>query len=256
MYLCATLKEDTMGNTTDLALLRKRSMASIISDAYRLYMDNFKKLFRASWPLAIIYAAVFALTTNLFIRDVLTAVTTISDWSMVDWSAFLSHCWMAIGSMLLFVIAALLLASTAFWACRCHKQTGAIERSLHWWGVWPSLWYPKTLGKSIKWFFKPGFRYWGMFFATWLITMFITTAITLFCELPAVIIGIANVKAYTGAAMGDPLGMPDYLPLMTFIAFFVAGFVQAYVHLSSIFPFYYAFGMAKTIETERNKMKI
>ena len=56
--------------------------------------------------------------------------------------------------------------------------------------------------------------------------------------------------------MGDPLGMPDYLPLMTFIAFFVAGFVQAYVHLASIFPFYYAFGMAKTIETERNKMKI
>ena len=85
-----------MGNTTDLTLLRKRSMASIISDAYRLYMDNFKKLFRASWPLAIIYAAVFALTTNLFIRDVLTAVTTISDWSMVDWSAFLSHCWMAV----------------------------------------------------------------------------------------------------------------------------------------------------------------
>ena len=67
---------------------------------------------------------------------------------------------------------------------------------------------------------------------------------------------IANIKAYTGAAMGDPLGMPDYLPRMTFAAFFIAGFVQAYVHLASIFPLYYAFGSANTIELERNKMKI
>ena len=245
-----------MGNMIDLTLLKKRSIASIIGDAYRLYMDNFKRIFRASWPSAIIYAAAFALTTNLFIRDILTAMTMITDWSTVDWGALLSNCWMAIGSIVLFVIAALLLASSAFWACRSHKQTGAIERPAHWWGIWPSLWYPKTLWKSFRWFLKPGFRHWGLFFATLIITLIITTAFTLFCELPAVIIAIANVKAYTGAAMGDPLGMPDYLPRLSFIAFFVAGFVQAYVHLASIFPLYYAFGTANTIEQDRNKMKI
>ena len=249
-------KEETMGNNIDLTFLKKRSIAAIISDAYRLYMDNFKKIFRSSWPLAIIYAATFALATNLLIRDVLTSIVTINNWSSVDWSLLLSHWWMAIGSFVLFVIAALLLASSAFWACRCHKQTGAIDRPASWWGVWPSLWYPKTLWKSFRWLLKPGLRHFGLFFATLFITLLITTAITLFCELPAVIIAIANIKAYTGAAMGDPLGMPDYLPRMTFIAFFMAGFVQAYVHLASIFPLYYAFGSAKTIEQERNKMKI
>lgn len=249
-------KEDTMGNNIDMILLKKRSIAGIIADAYRLYMDNFKKVFRSSWPLAIIYAVTFALATNLLICDVLTSIITINNWSTVDRNALLSHWWMAIASILLFFIAALLLASSAFWACRCHKQNGTIERSAHWWGVWPGLWYPKTLVKSCKWLLKLGFRHIGLFFATLLITLIITTVITLFCELPAVIIAIANIKAYTGAALGDPLGMPDYLPRMTFIAFFLAGFVQAYVHLASIFPLYYAFGSAQTIETERNKMKI
>lgn len=245
-----------MGNNNDLTFQRKRSIASIIGDAFRLYMDNFKKVFRTSWPLAIIYAAVFALTTNLLIRDILPVITTIDDWSMVDWGAVLDKCWLAICSIVLFVIAALLLASSAFWACRTHRQTGSISRPAHWWGVWPGLWYPKVLCKSFRWLIKPGFRYMGLFFATLLITLIITTFITLFCELPAVIIAIANIKAYTGAAMGDPLGMPDYLPRMTFAAFFIAGFVQAYVHLASIFPLYYAFGSANTIELERNKMKI
>ena len=248
--------KETMGNINDLSLLRKRSIASIIGDGYRLYMDHFTTIFRASWPLAAIYAAAFALVTDLLIRHVLTSLTMITDWSVVDWGSLLSDWWMAIGSVVLFAASALLLASSVFWVCRSHKQQGVIECPRHWWGIWPGLWYPRTLFKSCRWLLRSGMRHLGLFFATLFITLIITTAITLFCELPAVIIAIANIKAYTGSAMGDPLGMPSYLPRMTFVAFFLAGFVQAYIHLASILPLYYAFGTAYTIETERNKMKI
>ena len=67
---------------------------------------------------------------------------------------------------------------------------------------------------------------------------------------------IANIKAYTGAAMGDPLGMPDYLPTLTFIAFTIAGFVQAYVHLVTLFPFYYAYGSIETLIKEKKAINI
>ena len=112
------------------------------------------------------------------------------------------------------------------------------------------------LWKSIRWFFTTGLRYIGTLFVTLLITTIITALITLFCELPAFIIGTANIQAYMGAAMGDPLGMPDYRPTLTFIAFTIAGFVQAYVHLVTLFPFYYAYGSIETLIKEKKAINI
>jgi hypothetical protein len=40
------------------------------------------------------------------------------------------------------------------------------------------------------------------------------------------------------------------MALMAFLAFFIAGFVQAYVHLYSIFPLYYAYGSIEQQEQE------
>ena len=96
----------------------------------------------------------------------------------------------------------------------------------------------------------------GILFATLLITMIITMLLTLFCEFPAFIIGTANIKAYMGAAMGDPLGMPEYQPTLTFIAFAIAGFVQAYVHLATLFPLYYAYGSIETLVKEKKAINI
>ena len=245
-----------MNKQEDLRLQKTRSIAAITQHAYQLYMGNFKRLFRASWPMAVIYALTFALATNLVIRDILPVFITLPEWGDINWGALLQHCWQAIAAILLFMAAQLLFASTAFWACRSHKQTAEIARTPHWWGAWPGLWYPKMLWKALVWLLKTGWRHLGTLFATALITMFITVALTFFCELPAFIIGFANIRAYTGAAMGDPLGMPDYLPTMTFVAFVIAGFVQAYVHLVTVFPFYYAYGSIDTLEQERKRMKI
>jgi len=245
-----------MKTKEDLVFQKTRSIAAIVNDAYQLYTENFKRLFRASWPIAIIYALTFALATFLLIHDVLPITVVVSHVTSVNWTAVLTACWQATAAIFLFILAALLLASTAFWACRTHKATGDIKRPAHWWGQWPGLWYIKMLWKSFIFFFHPGFRHFGVLFTTAFITMLFTVVLTLFCELPAIIIGIANIKAYTGEAAGDPLGMPDYLGTLTFIAFTIAGFIQAYVHLITVFPFYYAYGSIDTLEKEKKSIKL
>ena len=245
-----------MKTKEDLTFHKTRSITAIVHAAYQLYTDNFKRLFRASWIIAIIYALAFSMATYLLIRDVLPIIITLPYIPSVDWIKVLESCWLAIVAFFLFVLAALLLASTAFGACRIHKATGYIERPVHWWGKWPGIWYIKTLYKSFIYLFNPGLRYFGSLFTTALITMLFTLVLTFFCELPAIIIGIANIKAYAGLAYGDPLGMPDYLGKLTIGAFFIAGFIQAYVHLASIFPFYYAYGNIETQEKERKQIKI
>jgi len=254
----AAILEKVMEKNEDLRLQKTRSTRAIISDGYRLYTKNFKRLFRASWPMAVIYALMFALMTSRVIYDVLPLVTILATEGTLSsqWMDIPVACPLCMLSILLFAVSALLLASCGFWAFRSHKVTSDIPRAMHWWGVWPGKWYPGMLWKGIRWFLTVGLRHLGILFATLLITMIITMLLTLFCEFPAFIIGTANIKAYMGAAMGDPLGMPDYLPTLTFIAFAIAGFVQAYAHLATLFPLYYAYGSIETLVKEKKAINI
>ena len=245
-----------MKTKEDLVFQKARSIAAIVNDAYQLYTENFKMLFRASWSIAMIYALTFALATYLLIRDIIPIAITLPHISAIDWPKVILACLPAVAAMVVFVLAALLLASTAFWACRMHKNTGEMKRPEHWWGKWPGLWYIKILGKSVAYLFSHGFRHFGILFSTDFITMLFTLVLTFFCELPAIIIGIANIMAYSGTAAGDPLGMPDYLGKLTFAVFIIAGFIQAYVHLATIFPFYYFYGSIYTLEKEKESIKI
>lgn len=235
---------------------KTRSIASIFFDAYQLYTENFKQLFRASWPIAIIYALAFALATFLFISDLLPLAVSLPALTAANIGDIIVASILTLAAQLLFILAALLLASTAFWACREHKATGSIPRPAHWWGVWPGLWYVKLLWKSVCFLFRHGLRHFGTLFATFCIFLLFTAVLTLLCELPAFIIGIANIKAYAGAAAGDPLGMPDYMGTLTFAAFVIAGFIQAYVHLLTVFPLYYAYASIDTLEKERKRIKL
>ena len=96
-----------------------------------------------------------------------------------------------------------------------------------------------------------GMRHWGLLFATIFVVYIFTCLLTLVCELPAVIITIANTEAYAGLAVGDPLGLPDNIVPLTYCVFILAGFIQAYVHLSTLFPIYYAYGSIEQQKAER-----
>ncbi|MBQ8463479.1 MAG: hypothetical protein IJ544_05125 [Prevotella sp.] len=304
-----------MEKTDELLLQKARSIPAVISDGYRLYTGNFKRLFRASWMVALLYAFCFAMMMSTLIGDVLSIVVTASTFGLqVLQEEGLTFTYLkAAGSVLLFCVVMLALASYAFGACAEHRQTGQISRPTRWWGtfylkpflrllvaalwmslVWlvvavifggiiygvvsagivDSLWksvatiglliilacvagafllplaYPVTrfvVGGTLSW--RPpfggyglGLHHWSLLFVMLLVTAIVTCLLTFICELPAFVIGTANAKAYVGEAMGDPLGLPENMALMAFVAFLVAGFVQAYVHLYSIFPLYYAYG--------------
>ena len=307
-----------MEKKTELQLLRPRSLASVITDGYRLYMGTFRTLFRSSWPVALVYALAFALFMgNLVNNFIPLQVTLLSTGTQIPPSAVASY----FATMLFYLVGAALLSAHAVNLFREHSRTGEVSRPKHWWGrlclnpflrllvvgVWMmlvgvvidvvfaaaifgilSLGVVGSIGKSIvsivflsilaliilalciplyytvmrtlvadeKIQFTPpfrgyalGLRHWGLLFATFIVVLLFTSLLSLVCELPAVIMIMANILAYVGLAQGDPLGMPENMVPLTYAVFFVAGFIQAYVHLSALFPFYYAYG---SIEEMRN----
>ena len=316
-----------METNESLRLQKPRSISAVIRDGYRLYTGHFKRLFRASWIVATVYALCFALMMNYLIDDVLSLVVTISTfgWPILGAIDYQSTLLMGSLRIALFVLSALALASYAFGTCAVHRETGQIERPAHWYGtfnrkpflrllvasmwltllllvvcalfgaiiygvislgfidnLWKSLatmallvilacivaafllplaypvvrfvvsgtltWRPPFSGYAL------GLRHWNLLFVCMLMVAIVTITLTVICELPAFIIGLANAKAYAGAAIGDPLNLPEHMMLMTTTAFVIAGFVQAYVHLYSIFPLYYAYGSIEQWRMERQEM--
>lgn len=222
--------------TDDLKLQKTRSVAAITRDAYRLYTDHFKDIFLQSWTLALVYAVAFALMMH----------------SLVS----LQSCWLMLACTALFAVAALLLASVSVGIARQVSAEQRITAPSHWWGSWPGRWYPRVLWHAVRWLLKAGLRHFWTLAGVVFMTGVITTVLTFFCELPAIIIALANYKAHAGEAMGDPLGMPDYVAVLSVVAFTVAGFIQAYVHLVTVLPLCYAYGSIEMIKQERTRLNI
>lgn len=103
--------------------------------------------------------------------------------------------------------------------------------------------------------YATAFRHWGIVFVVVLVTVLIVLLVQGFISMPALILTEANVQANMGVIMGDPLGMPSYMTILTAAVFFLAGFVQAYVHLSILFPAYYMYGTIDIQEQERKNEK-
>ena len=212
----------------NLMVLRFRSTQAIIGDGYKLFFNNFRHIFRASWLIAIVYALSMGLVGWHFMSLTELSLTSAA-------------------IILLFLFAALLLASTVFDALREHKQTGVISRPRHWYGrfsVKSFLQMIKTVFKMIK-HINLAFPHLGMLFVVVLMTAIVTMFFTLIGQLPAIVLTIANLQAHAGFAEGDSLGLPDNIGIINFATFTVTGFIQAYIHLSTLFPLYYAWGSIK-----------
>lgn len=310
-----------MENKTELKLLRPRSLAAVISDGYRLYMGSFRSLFRSSWPVAIGYAAAFALLMGNVVNNVIPMVVALN---MGDVPALPTPAYLSVAFMLLYMVAAALLAAQAVGIFGEHSATDDVARPQHWYGrlclkpflrllavgLWMlvlvaaigALFYllatailalgvVGSLWKSVATIalfalvalmvavlcvplqytvmralldgdkvrvappasgYALGLRNCGLLLATAVVVCILTGLLTLVCELPAVIMAAANTIAYVGVALGDPLGMPANIVPLTYAVFFVAGFIQAYVHLSTLYPMYYAYGSIEEMKRVKN----
>ena len=240
-----------MNENSELDAHRVRSISAIIRDGYLLYSNNFKRMFRASWLIAIVYALTFAWMMSYLVNDIIPLSVAIQS-NMTDPTSLGIQYLLFLGIMQIFEIVAIIFASCGFKACYEHYTTGEIVRTKHWWGTFPMKTFFKLIIPAICWFFR-NWRHWGFLIGMMILVDILIYVITIFCGLPSSIMMLANIKAYTGAMMGDPLGMPDYLSTMSFVAFTIAGFIQAYVHLWSVFPFYYTITTVKQKEINKKK---
>ena len=148
-----------MNENSELNAHRVRSIRAIVRDGYLLYTNNFKKIFRAVWLIAIVYALAFAWALNNVISLIPTYIVAFSG-GYVDPVSMTVNSMLYIISSLLFDIMIVILASCGFKACYEHYITGEIIRTRHWWGTFPMKTFFKLIIPAICWFFR-NWRHWG-----------------------------------------------------------------------------------------------
>lgn len=312
-----------MEQKRSLELFRLRSSGAAIADGYRLYVSNFRNIFRATWLVAVVYAVVLTITawyasthvmpvwlTNTFTNGTASLSTPVT----IGWCSLL----------VLSVVAIATLAAQGFAMLKEHSETGTIARAPRWFGrfhlpmtarmlmltVWlllitalcclagylvkrglamltPSIHTGSTTDLYVFWAvmivvafllgllllpisytmyrhlfaqkfsarpplkgYQEGLCHLGRLFVVALVVAIVTLLLSLIIQLPQIILVMANVKAMMGEAYGDAVVLPQSISWVSLAVFAVGCFLQAWLHLSTLFPFYYVYG---SIETERKE---
>ena len=111
----------------------------------------------------------------------------------------------------------------------------------------PKVHFLKVVGPA----FATGMRHLGSIFVVALVVAIITMLLSLVVQMPANILYVANMQSQLGTLQGDPAGMPERMGLLNFVVFTIMGFIQGYIHLSTIFPYYYLYGSIEKQKEER-----
>lgn len=264
-----------MKKQQDLTLMKARSYRSILADGYRLYNENFRKLFKVSWFMTLIYAIVGA------------ALGMLGTIHLPNLTALVMA---LVVLIVLTVITESLTVATVINKLKEHQDTNAITPPVSWLkpnskmmgrtlkatifslpvciillplfplilpinyvnikyiltpeqSFWPSLW-----GN-----YKRGLRYWGSIFLVFFVSLLLVALISIIVMTPAFILSIANVQAHQGLLMGDALGMPSYILPLTFGTLMLTHFIEFYVVLIVLVHFYYIYGSIEAKETEREQ---
>lgn len=152
LYLCTVKLKKTMEKIHDLTLMKARSYRSVLAEGYRLYNGNFRKLFKCSWLVALVYALCCgALGTLTSIR--MPELTVLMMQQMAGNQPLdpeplrqMQISLIQIIGLILLAIAALSLASaTILNKLKEHKDTGKILTPAYWLTTSPAM-----MGRSLK----------------------------------------------------------------------------------------------------------
>lgn len=141
-----------MDKKDDLTLMKARGYRRVLSAGFRLYTGHFRRLFKASWHMALLYAlscgALGTLTAiklpeiNIGITQQIIAYQAISIESVKQYSITV----LEILLLMLLALATLSLASAPILSkLKEHKETGAITTPPHWLSASPHM-----MGRSLK----------------------------------------------------------------------------------------------------------
>ena len=114
--------------------------------------------------------------------------------------------------------------------------------------------YWKTIGS----YYGCGMRHWGSLFLVFFVSGLLTWLAGIVIMLPANILFLANFSSQAGRLIGDPLGMPSYMPALTYVTFVLCIFIFFYASLPLMLHNYYTYGAieAKEAEDEQQKLDI
>ncbi len=266
-----------MEKKDDNTLMKARSYRSILAEGYRLYNGNFRKLFKASWLMTLVYAIVGA------------AMGTLGAIQMPNLTALVMT---AVVLILLAITTESLTTATVLSKLKEHQDTDAITTPVSWWkpdsrlmgrtlkaviftiplfiilipvfplilplyyvimkyvmtpghSFWPSLWRD----------YKRGLRYWGSTFLVLFVSTLLVMLISIIILTPAAILTLANMQAQQSLLIGDPSGMPSYILPLTFATLTLTHFILFYVVLVVLVHLYYIYGSIETKEQEREQQK-
>lgn len=133
--------------TKDFTLYRLRSTGAVITDGYQLYMDNFRKIFRTTWLMAVIYALAVGTFTTLWL-DTMAELTLLFTMqapmeSLTDAAA--AHALPLAGGLGVITLATLLLTAFGFSLLRQHREENCIPTPARWFGQC----HGKTVGRTL-----------------------------------------------------------------------------------------------------------
>ena len=298
-------------------LMKSRSSRACIADGFRLYLGQFKRIFRYTWMVALVFAVVNGLFGTYYVTEYPRLMVAMQTGS-AGWSQLVSLLTVMGVGLLLVMAVYVLYWSYVFSMLDTHKATNEMpwtpkklhfDRKAAWRMLKAMLWAVLVcavvggigvavamLGKKVlppmaatglltvvlltvgvlmvplyyvfyKYLLTPGLkftsvlstgygigmRHLGALLAVVVVTLLVVVVVAMLLSLPMQILYLANIQAQTGLLMGDPLGMPAYMPKLTAAVFILASFLQAYVLMAEAFPLYYAYGSIETHEDERKQ---
>lgn len=141
-----------MEKNQDLTLMKARSYRSVLADGYRLYNENFRKLFKASWILAIVYAlccGAFGTLTAIKVPELTLALmqqlSSIQGFFAETAKTYVLTIAGIIGLLLLAIAAMSMASATILNKLKEHKDTGTISTPPYWLTTSPAM-----MGRSLK----------------------------------------------------------------------------------------------------------
>lgn len=133
--------------TKDFSLNRLRSTGAVIADGYQLYMDNFRKIFRATWLMAVVYALTVGAFSTLFLNFLaeLALLFTLNAPMKHIMDTVTANSLLLAGGFVVTTLVTLLLTAFGFSILRQHREEGSIPTPTRWFGYC----HLKTAGRTL-----------------------------------------------------------------------------------------------------------
>ena len=141
-----------MEKQKDNKLMKARSYRSVLATGFRLYTENFKRFFKASWQMALLYAlSCGALGTMLAIKIpeltlvLMQQVALYQGVFIQPLLQYATHLIVLLALMALMIATLALASATILAKLKEHKETGTISTPAHWLTASPRL-----MGRTLK----------------------------------------------------------------------------------------------------------